>query len=122
MVNLPTYYRWVFKPEDASVELSHNGEDHPAWVRYHTDLKDGDSHHGYAYRIGGGWRLTDWEHKPLDDPYVVSSVLRKLRSEEGYHNPHRHLDDWTQFEEPSFEEFHYGLPKGIPNLDAPTPA
>lgn len=112
----PIYYRFIFKPSDGSVELSHNEDQHPAEVEYHEALRgragEPETYHGYAYRIGGGWRLTDWEHKPINDPYVKAQVLRELRQQEGPHNPHPHLDDWTMREDPEFDQFHYGLPLG----------
>lgn len=115
MMDRPLYFRWTFSPQTNSVALSHNGEDHPANIRYHTDLAreiGPDSVHGYAYRIGRGWRLTDWDHRPLDDPYVSASVLRELRRQEGPYHPHPELD-WQEVEpqeEPEFNQFHYGLP------------
>jgi hypothetical protein len=36
--------------------------------------------HGYAYRIHGGWRITDDEHRPVKDPHVVEKVVKALRS------------------------------------------
>jgi hypothetical protein len=81
----PLYYRWVFSPASGEVTLAHNLEDDP---KLHGDLARERNEpglvHGYAYRIGGGWRLTDWEHRPVEDPYVVAQVMRKLRDEEGY--------------------------------------
>lgn len=107
----PLYYRFVFKPSDGSVEISHNAEGHPADVPYHSELADErDTYHGYAYRIGKGWRLTDWEHQPVSDPFVVSQVLRRLRQEEGFTLPHSDLDDWSEQPDPNYDQFHYGLP------------
>jgi hypothetical protein len=102
----PLYYRWAFSP-DTGVSLSSNEDDHPARVPYHQDLagKSGkDRQHGYAYRIHGGWRLTDWEHGDVKDPYIVSQVVQALRTQEGPKD---------ESEKPSREAFarlHYGLP------------
>ena len=58
--------------------------------------------HGYAYRIINGWRLTDWEHRPVDDPYTTSQVLRKLNQKP---------QEYEQPEEPKdYDRLHYGLP------------
>lgn len=111
----PIYYRFAFKPSDGSVALSHNGETDPANVRYHGDLANEIGEpavHGYANRIGKGWRITDYENKPILDRYVVAQVVRALRQEEGAHLPHRDLDDWTAEPEPQYDRFHYGLPAG----------
>jgi hypothetical protein len=85
MISDPLYYRWVFSPASGEVTLAHNLDDDP---KLHGDLAREQNEpglvHGYAYRIGGGWRLTDWEHRPVEDPYVVAQVMRKLRDEEGY--------------------------------------
>jgi hypothetical protein len=114
-VDRPIYYRFAFSPSSGEVILSHNEEDHPARVRYHTDLSnelgEGETYHGYVYRIGRGWRVTDWEHKPLNDPFINAAVLRALRKEEGPHHPHPELDWQEVQEEPAeFDKFHYGLP------------
>lgn len=110
----PLYYRFVYNPSDASVELSHNWEDHPAHVRYHHDLaseNEGDNlYHGYAYRIGNGWRLTDWDHKPVQDKFVQAQVIRAIRSQEG-HRPFEQTQE-EKFQ-PEFDRFHYGLPANM---------
>lgn len=77
------YYRWAFDPQSGTVNLGHNEEGEPSEVQYHSDLATHpDMMHGYAYRIGGGWRLTDWEHKPVADPYVFASIMRGLRNKD----------------------------------------
>lgn len=75
----PSYYRWAFDPEDGNVELSHNYEDHPTKVRLHKDFGPHLTERGYAYRIDGGWRVTDLKHGALSDPFIVSQVLRALK-------------------------------------------
>jgi hypothetical protein len=116
MMVRPLYYRFVLKPSDGSVVLSHNDETDPAHVRYHGDLANEireQGVHGFAYRIGKGWRLTDYEHKPIDDPFVRRQVLGALRQEEGPTLPHSDLtQDWQIQDEPEFDRFHYGLPIG----------
>lgn len=76
----PVYYRWTFSPR-TGVSLGHNEGDLDAFVQYREGSSDSDDK-GYAYRIGNGWRLTDWEHRPVEDPYVVSQVVRKLQDQE----------------------------------------
>jgi hypothetical protein len=76
----PVYYRWTFSPR-TGVSLGHNEGDLDAFVQYREGSSDSDTN-GYAYRIGNGWRLTDWEHRPVEDPYVVSQVVRKLQDRE----------------------------------------
>lgn len=104
----PMYYRWTFSPDTGEVEVGHNDEDHPALVRYHNQLADKiDRAHvvnGYAYRISDGWRLSDDEHRPLEDPYVVSQVLRALNQGDRPVGP-----TWTA-EHEDFDRLHYGLP------------
>lgn len=109
----PLYYRWTFSPDTGEVEVGHNDEDHPALVRYHEQLADklnrADVINGYAYRITDGWRLSDDEHKPLEDPYIVSQVLRALNR-----GPQPTGPDWTP-EHEDFDRLHYGLPAQAPN-------
>lgn len=66
----PLYYRWTFKPSDGSVDLWHYGENDRANSELHLDRaardQETDPVFGYAYRIKGGWRITDWEHRPVD--------------------------------------------------------
>ena len=109
----PLYYRFVYDPQTGESELHHNDEEHPANIKYHSELSKPDAYHGYAYRIGKGWRVTDWEHNPLDDPYVNASVLKSIRKEEGTYHPHPELD-WHEIEqEPQVgDRYHYGLPLG----------
>lgn len=81
----PIYHLWVFHPEDDTVSVhSHKGV-HPADHVTHSQLRQVHHHpetiHGYAYRIRGGWRITDDEHHPVDDPHVVEKVIKALRSE-----------------------------------------
>ena len=107
IASAPLYYRWVFSPESGEVELSHNQEGHPAEIPYHEQLADKINRanvvNGYAYRIGNGWRLSDDEHKPVEDPYVVSQVMRAL----GMTNERRSAE-WTADED--YDRLHYGLP------------
>jgi len=111
----PVYYRWTFAPDTGEVEIGHNEEDHPALIRYHEQLADqlnrGHVVHGYAYRIVDGWRLSDDEHKPLEDPYVVSQVLRALNMQSTPNRPSQPTEGptWAPADQ-DFDRLHYGLP------------
>lgn len=106
----PIYYRFALKPSDGSVLLSHNQEGHPARVRTHADLaQEGNEPgmvHGYAYRIRGGWRLHDYEHRPLTDPFVKAQVSKAIRQAEGG----KAEVEKRQQPFPEGMRFHYGLP------------
>jgi hypothetical protein len=79
----PVYHFWVFHPEDDSVSIHHNRGKHPAEHVTHGQLRKVHHHpetiHGYAYKIHGGWRITDDEHRPVNDPHVVEKVIKALR-------------------------------------------
>lgn len=103
--DVPLYYRWAFSPDSGETALAHNHEDHPAKVKGHGDLAGilnrPNLVHGFAYRVPGGWRLTDWDHQPVDDTFVVSRVLDALR---GKHSTP------PSFGATDFERLHYGQP------------
>jgi hypothetical protein len=81
------YHRWGYHPHDDAVYLN--------------DDNDHDQN-GYAYRIDGGWRLTDRDHDPVKDPYLIGKIMGTLNGKNG--------------EEPilpndyNFEKLHYGQP------------
>lgn len=106
----PLYYRWVFTP--SGVELSHNDDEHPANLQFHQDLgsevNEQSMVHGYVYRIHNGWRLTDWEHRPLTDPYVVKQVVDAINNEEGIRTASEQEPAWEP--EWDFDKLHYGRP------------
>lgn len=106
----PLYYRWVYSPSKG-VTLNSNQDDHPALVKYHTglsgDINDIDLSHGYASHIGGGWRITDLEHQPVEDPYIVQQVVRRLNHEEG---PEIRSEGSWQPSEFNWDRLHYGIP------------
>jgi muramidase (phage lysozyme) len=81
----PLYYLWVHDPQEDKVHVEHNHKKHRADHITHAELADRIPHpertHGYAYRILGGWRITDWEHHPVDDPHITRLVREALRSE-----------------------------------------
>lgn len=90
----PVYFLWVFDPQEGEVHLEHNEGRHAAEHVDHSHLAERIVHpervHGFAYRIRGGWRVTDWEHRPVDDPFI----LRKVKSALGSHKAaSRHHDE-----------------------------
>lgn len=109
----PLYYRFAYCPSDGRVLVSHNHEGHPAEVRTHGSLAQEANEpgvvHGYAYPIGGGWRIHDYEHKPLTDPYVKAQVSRALARQQGQDVP----EPAPMRLEPSVDEFHYGQPRQV---------
>ena len=89
MKNIPKerriYHRWGYDPHDDSI--------------YINDRDDLDNN-GYAYRIQGGWRLTDQDHDAVDDPYIVRKVMEALRGDENSSEPADY----------HFDRLHYGQP------------
>lgn len=81
----PVYYLWVYDPHEDKVILEHNYGKHPAERVDHAELGRRVPHpdriHGYAYKIIGGFRITNWEHSPVDDPHVLERVKEKLAGE-----------------------------------------
>ncbi len=107
----PLYYRWVYSPTKG-VTLGSNQDDHPALVPYHQGLggqADGQSLlHGYAYRIGNGWRLTMYDHKAVEDPFVVNQVVRTLNNEE---EPQKRAEGSWQPVRLDWDRLHFSLPQ-----------
>lgn len=101
----PLYVRWAFSPASSEVMLADNEGD-PLNVQYHGDmaaqLNEPNLVHGYAYRLQDGWRLFDWENRPLEDPFIIAQVMRKLVGE------HSSPQDLPQ--DPDFSRMHQGLP------------
>ena len=79
----PVYHLWVFNPEDGKVTLEHNEDRHRAHTKTHDDLAQEVAHpqrvHGYAYKIEDGYRITDRDHHPVEDPYIAHRVLETLK-------------------------------------------
>jgi hypothetical protein len=84
----PIQHLWVYNPVENVVHITHNDGRHPAYRITHKDHHPEITHEsalrGFAFKIKGGWRIVDRESKEIDDPYVVSLVVRKL---EGKPNP-----------------------------------
>lgn len=80
------HYAWVFDPQQGTVQLSDDHKRERRHRGHHTELADAVNRHpnrvhGYAYRLHNGWRITDWEHKPVDK-FIVHRVLDAIRKEE----------------------------------------
>ncbi len=76
------YHVWVLDPQTGSVHLSDDHDKPRRHKGHHDELAKKVGHHpdrvhGYAYKIRGGWRITDWEHKPVDR-YVAKKVIEAL--------------------------------------------
>lgn len=88
----PVYWLFVYDPLEDRVHLENNEGRHRADHVTHGDLADRFPHpariHGYAYRIQGGYRVTDWEHKALTDPHILDLVRSALRREAVENKPH----------------------------------
>lgn len=95
-VDHPTHYLWVFDPESGRVHVEHNKDRHPKDAVDHSHLAARVSHpdrvHGYAYRIHGGYRITDWDHNEVKDPYIKEQVRRALRGQQ----PQEHVGSVAQ--------------------------
>jgi hypothetical protein len=79
----------------------HWGYDPNADVVYLNDGREFDFN-GYAYRIDGGWRLTDKDHDPVDDPYLVKKIMGALNGDNG--------EEPIEPNDYNFEKLHYGQP------------
>lgn len=81
----PLYYRWTYSPKDDKVHIRHNEMGHPVDIQTHSDIEDwlGEKGliHGFAYKIKGGWRLTNDEHRAVDDPFISKQVIKALRDD-----------------------------------------
>lgn len=80
----PFYYLWVFDPQEDKIIVEHNESRPPHEHIDHGHLAERVPHparvHGYAYRIRGGWRISDDNHRPVDDPHVKALVKSALNS------------------------------------------
>lgn len=85
MTSPPFKWLWVFNPMDASVHLTHNEDRHPAHHVTHKDIAPEATHpgrlEGYAFHIGGGWRIMTIEGKVVDDPYITEKIRLTLNRE-----------------------------------------
>lgn len=83
----PIYWLFAFDPQNGVAHVEHNEGRPRANALTHTDLKQKvpatpglEPVLGYAYKIRGGYRLTDQDHNPIADPFVAQSVVKALKS------------------------------------------
>ncbi len=81
----PITYLWVYDPQENKVTLTDNESRHPAHRITHREFAQEVTHpstiRGFAYKIRGGWRITNREHQEVEDPYVVKLVLHALHGQ-----------------------------------------
>jgi len=65
------YHKFIFNPWEDTVDIDTPVKGMPE-----------DCIQGYAYPIDGGWRFTDIDHKPINDPYIKTKLLLALDGEE----------------------------------------
>lgn len=74
---------WAFSPRSGRVHLYNEADHHPAEVPTHDsiarDLGEVGLSHGFAYGIPGGFRVLDYNHGPVEDPFVRRHVVDALR-------------------------------------------
>lgn len=90
----PIYWLWAFDPEDGHVVVEHNEGRSRSEAKTHDELAPEITHparlNGFAYKIQGGYRITDEDHKKIDDPFVIKQVLTALKGEQS-HKPLPHI-------------------------------
>jgi hypothetical protein len=97
----PIYFLWSFNPQNAKVTLVHNDDIPPAHHKTHSEIDPENVNpgrlNGYAYKIRGGYRITDDEGHPVD-PFVSKRVLTLLRGHEPKdplpHIPYHHKESY----------------------------
>jgi hypothetical protein len=89
----PCYHRWSYNPmtDDVTIDEGKTGEDH-----------------GFAYRIDGGWRILDSDHKKVKDFHIFPRILEALKGGKEEVPDHRDYD---------FDRLHYGDPIEINNTE-----
>jgi len=89
--NKKFYHHWSYDPntDTVTIDKGKTGEDH-----------------GYAYRIDGGWRILDVDHKKVKDFYIFPKVLEALRGE---------TEEAGEAKDYDFDHLHYGQPLEINN-------
>jgi hypothetical protein len=93
-LNAPLYYLYVFDPQTGTVTIENTEGKPRAEHKYHAELAEEIPHpgriHGYVYPIQGGYRITDWEHRPLTDPFVKRRVIQTLEGQHFSNEPSLH--------------------------------
>jgi hypothetical protein len=75
-------YLWVYDPAEDKLYVDHNEDKHPAHrithAEFHQEVDHPNAVRGFAYSIKGGWRITDRDHKEVEDPYLIKLVVSTL--------------------------------------------
>lgn len=81
----PIQYLWVYDPLTNKVTVDDNEDKHPAERITHKDFMPDVTHEsavrGFAYKIKGGWRITDRDSREVPDPYINKLVVAALKQE-----------------------------------------
>lgn len=84
--DLRPHYLWVYDPQAHKVHIAEEKGAHPAHFPTHgtmvTHVTHPDRLDGYAWAIGGGWRITDNHNHKIEDPYILKQILSALRQEQ----------------------------------------
>ena len=79
----PLEYLWVYDPEEDRIHLENGKHEHPAHFPTHgsmvTHVTHPDRQEGYAYSIVDGWRITNDDHRKIDDPHMLKLIRAALR-------------------------------------------
>ena len=97
---------WSLKPEHENTKLYHKWSYDPVTDSVSIDGNEVGEDHGYAYRIGGGWRILDTDHKKIKDFYIFPKVLEALKGET---SPEPEVGEFD------FDQLHYGQPLPVNN-------
>lgn len=81
----PVFWLWVYDGTNDKVTITHNEDRPPAHAVIHKDLAQ-EAHpayrlEGYAYSIRGGFRITDADSRPLQDPHIITLIKHALKAE-----------------------------------------
>ena len=76
----PVYWLWCFDPVKGKVTVATNEDKELTDTIGHEHI-DPDATHaerqeGYAYKIRGGYRITDVQHRAVKDPFVKREVRK----------------------------------------------
>lgn len=79
----PVYWLWVFDPQTGRVTIDHNEDRSRADAITHAELSGHVTHPnkvcGYAYKIQNGFRITDIDHRPVEDPFITNNVIAAIK-------------------------------------------
>lgn len=82
-------YLWVYDPQEAVVHVKPFGDHgYPIHDEMHPEITHPDRYQGYAYAIGGGWRIEDEDGHKVEDPYTLKKILSALKGEHPVELPH----------------------------------